>query len=108
MCTMITLSSLGLTLALSGVTPANPIERSALLERTSYANEQLQNHYRHKRYYRHGQDRPRGVDSGTNRLQGRRDRDGLGAAPPQVRKPMLTPEPAVWREPVARERPQIL
>jgi hypothetical protein len=105
---IITLSALGLTLALGSVTLANPVERSALLERTGYANEPLQNHYRHKRYYRHDQDRSRGGDSGTNRLQGRRDRDGLGTAPPQARKPVLKHEPAVWREPVVRERPQIL
>jgi hypothetical protein len=104
--TIITLSALGLTLALGGATFANPAERSALLERSGHVNDQLQNHYRHKRYYRHDQDRHRGPDSGANRLQGRRD--GLGTTPPQARKPALKPEPAVWRAPAVRERPQIL
>src|SRR5918992_6362715 len=102
--TIITLSALGLTLALGGATFANPAERSALLERTGQANEQLQNHYRHKRYYRHDQDRLRGLDSGANR-QGRRD--GRGTTAPQARKPELKTEPAVWRQPVVRTRPQI-
>jgi hypothetical protein len=105
--TTITLSSIGLTLALSGAALATSVNRSAFLERTGYANEQLQNHYRHKRYYRHDQDRARGESSGTSRLQEGRGRDGVGTARPQVRKPALRPEPAVLRGPVVRERPQI-
>jgi hypothetical protein len=103
--TIITLSSLGLTLALSGAALAAPANRSA--DRTGYASEQLQNHYRHKRYYRHDQDRARGEGSGMSRLQDGRGRDGVGTARPQVRKPALRPEPAVLRGPVGRERPQI-
>jgi hypothetical protein len=105
--TIITLSSLGLTLALSGATLATPVARSAFLERTGTVHEQMQNHYRHKRYYRHHQDRAPGEGSGTNRLQDGRSRDGVGTARPHVRKPALRPEPAVFREPVGRQRPQI-
>jgi hypothetical protein len=105
--TIITLSSLGLTLALSGAALANPVGRSAFLERTGSAHEQMQNHYRHKRYYRHHQDRDRGEDSGASRLQDGRSRDGVGRARPEVREPAVQPEPAVLRGPVARERPQI-
>jgi hypothetical protein len=104
--TIITLSSLGLTLALSGATLATPVGRSAFLERAGTAHEQMQNHYRHKRYYRHHQDRAPGEGSGTSRLQDGRSRDGVETAP-QARKPALRPEPAVFREPVGRERPQI-
>jgi hypothetical protein len=102
--TIVTLSALGLTLALSAAAIANPVERSALLERTGYATDQLQKHYRHKRYYRHDQNRARG----QGHLQDRRDRTGAGTARPEVRKTTLRPEPAVWREPVVRERPQVL
>jgi hypothetical protein len=105
--TIITLSSVGLILALSGATLATPVGRSAILEHTGTAHEQMQNHYRHKRYYRHHQDRAPGEGSGTSRLQDGRSRDGVGTARPQMRKPALRPEPAVFREPVARERPQV-
>jgi hypothetical protein len=101
--TIITLSCLGLTLALSGSVPVTPASRAAQIERTSPSNEQMQNHYRHKRYYGHGQDRPRGEPSGRDR----RNRNGTGTAKPEMPKPALTPEPAVFREPVARPRPQI-
>jgi hypothetical protein len=102
--TIITLSTLGLALALSGAAFANPVNGSALLERTGYANERMQIYRMHKRIYKHDQ-KPSG---GTGRLQDRRDRPALGTVPPEVRKPAVRPESAVWREPVARQRPQIL
>jgi hypothetical protein len=100
---IITLSSLGLALALSGAALATPASRSAVLEPAGLAKEQLQNHYRHKRYYRHEQDRARG----EGRLQDRRHRDGVGAARPALRQPPIRPEPAVFRKPVVLGRPQI-
>jgi hypothetical protein len=105
MSTIITLSSLGLTLALSGAALATPANRSVFLdERTGFAKEQkeqLQNYYRHKRYYRHEQDRARG----DGLLQDRRSLDGVGAARPALPTPAIRPEPTVLREPVVRERP---
>jgi hypothetical protein len=100
MSTIITLSSLGLTLALSGAALATPANRSAFLERTGFANEQMQNYYTHKRYYRHEQDRARG----EGRLQDRRQPHGVGAARPALPTPAIRPAPAVLREPVVRER----
>jgi hypothetical protein len=101
MSTIITLSSLGLTLALSGAALATPANRSAFRERTGFASEQMQNYYWHKRYYRHEQDRARG----EHRLQDRRYPPGVGAARPALPRPAIQPEPAVLREPVVRERP---
>jgi hypothetical protein len=112
--TITTLSSLGLTLALGGAVLANPVDRYAqpldryaFLERTANANDQLQNYYRHKRYYRHDQRRERGEGSGTSRSQHHRDRDGVGTARPEVRKPVLRHEPAVLRGPGVRVRFQV-
>jgi hypothetical protein len=101
--TILTLSSIGLTLALSGAVQATSANRTAFLERTASTNEQIQNYYRHKRYYRQDENRARDERSMTNR----RNRDGAGTAQPGVRKPVLTPEPAVFRAPIVRERPQI-
>jgi hypothetical protein len=102
--TIITLSCLGLTLALSGAALATPASRSAQIERLGSSAEQMQNYYRHKKYYGHGQDRTRGERSHLDR----RNPDGTGTSRPEVRKPALTTEPAVFREPVAREHPQIV
>jgi hypothetical protein len=52
--TIITLSSLGLALALGGAALAGPVNRSAMLEHARHANEQMQNHYSSKRYSSHG------------------------------------------------------
>lgn len=90
--TLITLSSLGLTLALglSSAALAVPGDRYAYLEsRKSALN---QNYYLHKRYYRHDQDGARGEGSGTTRLP---DRQGVGLASPDVHKPVVLPEPMV-------------
>jgi hypothetical protein len=91
--TILTISSLGLTLALGLGTAAlaAPGDRYALQSRDS-AIEQNRNHYLHKKYYRHDQDRARGEGSGTTRLP---DRDGVGTANPDVRKPVIGPEPVV-------------
>jgi hypothetical protein len=109
--TTITLASLGLTLALGGAVVANPVDRYAqpldryaFLERTTHANEQIQNYFRHKKYYKHDQRRGRGEGSGTSRSQDQRNRDGVGTAPPEVRKPVLRQEPAVLRGPGVRVR----
>jgi hypothetical protein len=74
--TMITLSALGLTLALSGAAGASPLDRSA-------GNEQLQTSRLHKRIYGHDQKR----SVGTDRLQGRGDRPAVGTTSTVVRKP---------------------
>jgi hypothetical protein len=89
--TIITLSSLGLTLALGlgSAALAAPGERYALLERRDTA---IGTHYLHKRFYRHDQDRARGEGSGTTRLP---DRDSIGTASPDVRKPVVQTEPVV-------------
>jgi hypothetical protein len=102
MSTIITLSSLALTLALSGAALATPANRSAFPERTGFANEQMQNYYRHKRYYQHDQDRARG----EGRVEDRRDGAGVGTARPALPSLAIRPEPAaVLRAPVVRERP---
>jgi hypothetical protein len=103
--TIITLS--GLALLLSGAALATPVDRSGSLKPAAAASDHMQNYYRHKRYYRHDQDRARNEGSGPSRLQDR-DRDGVGTARPEVRKPAVRPEPAVFRGPVVRERPQIV
>jgi hypothetical protein len=91
---IIPLSSLGLTLALSGAalaTPVDPwerpVDRHAFLERRGYANEPLLDYYRHKRYYRHDQDRARDKASGKIRLPRRRDPDGGGPLRPEAPEP---------------------
>ena len=66
--TIITLSALGLTLALGGAAIANPLDRSA-----GYAIERMQAYRIHKRIYGHGQERL----VRTDRLQDRRDRPAL-------------------------------
>ena len=73
--TMITLSVLGLTLALSGAAGASPLDRST--------GEQLQTYRFHKRIYGHDQKR----SVGTDRLQDRGDRPAVGTASTVVRKP---------------------
>jgi hypothetical protein len=109
---IITLSFLGLTLALGGaalISPVNgyaePASRSAFLERTG-TGDQLQNHYRHKRLYQHDQRRNR-ENSGASRLPDRGENKGLGTARPELRKPVLPVDPAVLRGPAARQRPQV-
>jgi hypothetical protein len=109
---IITLSSLGLTLALGGaalISPINgnaePASRYAFLERTG-TSEQLQNHYRHKRLYQHDQRRNR-ENSGASRHPDRSENKGLGRARPELRKPVLPVDPAVLRGPVARQRLQL-
>jgi hypothetical protein len=102
--TIIALSSLGLTLALSGAAHATPVNRSAFLERAGSASESVQSYYRHKRYYRQDEERTRDQRANTHRQAPQ----GNGTARPGVRKPAVTPEPAVFREPVARQRPQIV
>jgi hypothetical protein len=76
--TIITLSFLGLTLALGlgSAALAAPGGRASVIE----------NHYLHKRFYSHDQDRSRGEASGTTRLP---KRDGVGTASPDVRKPVV-------------------
>jgi hypothetical protein len=69
--TIITLSALGLTLALGGAASANPLDRSA-----GHGSEQMQAYRLHKKIYGHAQ-------VGTDR----RDRPALGAASTKVRKP---------------------
>jgi hypothetical protein len=105
---IITISTLGLALAVSGAALAAPADLSRFLKPAAAAKDQLQNYYRHKRYYRHDQDQARSEGSGPNRLQERRNRDGVGTARPDVRKPPVSPEPAVFREPVVRERIQLV
>jgi hypothetical protein len=82
--TIITLSFLGLTLALG--------LGSAALAAPGGRDSAIENHYLHKRYYSHDQDRARGAGSGTTRLP---KKDGVGTASPDVRKPMVQPEPVV-------------
>jgi hypothetical protein len=69
--TIVTLSALGLTLALGGAAIANPLDRSV-----GNGNEQMQTYRLHKKFYGHGQ-------AGTDR----RDRPALGEASTKVRKP---------------------
>jgi hypothetical protein len=97
---IITLSSLGLTLALSGAalaTPVDPLEkpvdRHAFLERRGNAKEPLLDYYRHKRYYRHDQDRARDKASGKIRLPRRRDPDGAAPVAPEVPEPVVRVRP---------------
>jgi hypothetical protein len=97
---IITLSSLGLTLALSGAalaTPADPLEkpvdRHAFLERRGYANQPLLDYYRYKRYYRHDLDRARDQASGKIRLPRRRDPDGGGTVRPEAPEPVVRGRP---------------
>jgi hypothetical protein len=99
--TIITLSALGLTLALGlgSAALAAPGNRSALLQSRDSAIEQNRNHYLHKRYYGHDQDRARDERSGTTRLPAPDDigtvsPDGIGTASPDVRKPVTPREPA--------------
>jgi hypothetical protein len=94
--TTITLSSLGLTLALSGAalaTPVGPLEkpvdRHAFLERRGSAKEPLLDYYRHKRYYRDQQDRARDQGSGKIRLPRRRDPNGPGTVRPEAPEPVV-------------------
>jgi hypothetical protein len=91
--TIITLSSLGLTLALSGAGLATPANRSVL----GLSKEQLQNYYIHKRYYRHEQDRA----CGEGLLQ---DRGGVGAAATPLAR-AVSAWAAPGGEPVVRECP---
>jgi hypothetical protein len=93
---IIPLSTLGLTLALSGAalaTPVDPLEkpldRHAFLERRGYAKEPFLDYYRHKRYYRHDQDRARDQASGKIRLPRRRDPDGGGTIRPEPPEPVV-------------------
>jgi hypothetical protein len=93
---IITLPFIGLTLALSGAalaTPVSriekPVDRHALLERKGYANEPLLDYYRHKRYYRHDQDRARDQTSGKIRLPRRRDPEGPATVRPDVPEPVV-------------------
>jgi hypothetical protein len=104
--TMITLSSLGLTLALglASAAHARPGDRYAHFDGRGSGFEQNQNYYLHKRYYRHDQNRARSDGSGSTRLPDSRGGDGVGEARPEVREPMIRPEPAVWHELLARER----
>jgi hypothetical protein len=81
--TMITLSTLGLTLAL-GLSSAALAAPSALSRDSAAAQQQTQ--YLHKKYYRHDQNRARGEGSGTARVP---SRDGIGTASPDVRKPVV-------------------
>jgi hypothetical protein len=98
---LITLPSLGLTLALGlgSAALAQPGERYALLESRDAAAA-TQNHYLHKKYYGHSEDRAPGGRSGTTRLPaqdgiGIISPDGVGTASPDVRKPVVQPESAV-------------
>ena len=102
--TIITLSSLGLTLVLGlgDAAHARPGDRYS-----GSAIEQNHDHYLHKRFYRNDQDRARGEVSATPRHPDRRNPDDLGAARPEVRKPVAQPEPAVWHGPALRKRAQI-
>ena len=108
---IITLSSLGLTLALGGAALISPV--SGYADSTAYAfvertatGDQLQNHYRHKRLYQHDQRRDRD-NSGASRLPDRRENKDIGRARPELRKPVLPVDPAVLRGPVAHQRLQI-
>ena len=113
--TFITLSSLGLAVALSGAALANPVDRSALLEHTGYANQHMQIHYWHKRYPHDRYGRP---DRLHDRLYGHRqthsrgtgpsERPSVGTGRPEMRQPAVRPEAPVWRERIVRQRPQIL
>jgi hypothetical protein len=117
--TILTQSSLGLALALSGAAIARPVDTSAFLEHTSFANEQMPIHYRHKRcypddrcyradrlhdrLYRHKQPH----SQGTDRPQTPNDSPTVGTGRPEAGK-SVRPEPPVWREPTVRERLQAL
>ena len=83
---IITLTSLGLTLALGlGDTARAAPGGIALLEGRDAAA-QTQNYYLHKKYYRHNADRARGDRSGTTRNP---NQDAVGTANPDVRKPVV-------------------
>jgi hypothetical protein len=71
--TILTLSALGLTLALGGAAVASPLQRSA-----GYGTEQMQTYRLHKKIYRHTQERSVSMD---------RDRSASGMASSAVRKP---------------------
>ena len=116
--TTITLSSLGLALALSGAALATPVDRSAVLDHTGYANQQMLVHHHksyphdrsdrpdrlHDRLYRHKQTSPRD----TGRLPDPSDGPAIGTGRPEVRQPAVRPEPPVWREPIVGQRSQAL
>jgi hypothetical protein len=93
--TIITLSSLGLSFAVSGgpvATPVDrlekPVDRHALLDRRGYAKQPFLDYYRHKRYYRHDEDRARDQDSGQIQRPRRRDPDGAGTTRPETPEPV--------------------
>ena len=109
---ILTLSSLGLTLAIGGAALVSPVNgyadampRYAFVEQTS-TGDQLRNHYRHKRLYQHDQRRDRD-NSGASRLPDRPENKDLGRARPELRKPVLPVDPAVLRGPVAHQRLQV-
>jgi hypothetical protein len=81
--TIITLSSLGLTLAL-GLSSAALAAPGALSRDSAAAQHQTQ--YLHKKYYRHDQSRARGEGFGMTRVP---SQDGIGTASPDVRKPVV-------------------
>jgi hypothetical protein len=76
--TIISLSALGLTLALGGAAVANPLDRSA-----GFGKEQMQTYRLHKRIYAHDQKR----SVVTDRLQERRENPSVGTASTAGGKP---------------------
>jgi hypothetical protein len=109
---ILTLASLGLTLAIGGAALVSPVNgyadsapRYAFVDRTA-TGDQLRNHYRHKRLYQHDQ-RRNGENSGASRLPDRSENKGLGTARPELRKSVLPVDPAVLRGPAARQRLQV-
>jgi hypothetical protein len=75
--TIISLSALGLTLALGGAAVANPLDRSAGF------GKQMQTYRLHKRIYAHDQKR----SVVTDRLQERRETSAVGTASTAGGKP---------------------
>ena len=117
--TIVTLSYLGLAIALSVAAFGRPTDRS--VNYASYENEHMPIQVRHKRcypqdqcyradrlherFYRRdeGHRRP-----GTERPQGPNDGPSAGPGRPDVGERPVQPAPPVWRVPIVREHLQLL